>query len=79
MYFQAPALAHFYTITAAVTFRFIDYQFNHDFPIYVNQIKDISLQVCITGTSIRTPTTVAYAAPGLRPKSMMDTAITTSK
>ncbi len=45
--------------------------------------KDVLLQIAtsinITGTSIKTPTTVANAAPEDKPKSIADVAIATSK
>ena len=41
--------------------------------------KQIRTSISITGTSIRTPTTVARAAPDERPKSITAVAIATSK
>jgi hypothetical protein len=41
--------------------------------------KHIRTSISITGTSIRTPTTVAKAAPEDSPKSMTDVAMATSK
>ncbi len=35
-YFQAPALTHFYTIAAAVTFRFIDHYSDYNLPVPIS-------------------------------------------
>jgi hypothetical protein len=42
-------------------------------------LKQIFTSISITGTSMRTPTTVAKAAPEESPKSMVEVAIATSK